>query len=95
MSGNLIKCVFSVNLCAVQDLRKYGKHFAYIELNRFRIARNGEGVVGGAEVSNINKRVPSHHLLQFLSGSSLALVLCSRSEVTKKSASGLNGFESA
>lgn len=55
----------------------------------------GGGARGGAEVSNINKMVPSHHLLQFLSGSSLALLLCSRSEVTKQSASGLNGFESA
>ncbi|KAK2919596.1 hypothetical protein Q8A73_001800 [Channa argus] len=40
----------------------------------------GRRCKGGAEVSNINKRVPSHHLLPFLSGSSLALVLCSRNE---------------
>lgn len=35
------------------------------------------------------------HSITFLSGSSLALVLCSRSEVTKQSASGLNDFELA
>lgn len=48
MNQRLIKCVSNVPVFEVQDLRKYGKHFAYIEVNRFRIAMNGEEVLGGS-----------------------------------------------